>query len=196
MVSLMNTTTITTDQCWSNAYNEGHDYALASSQEITKFLHYVSPQAPKTALDIGCGTGQLTRELYHRGFKVLGIDASSSAIKIARSFTTLPESDVCYVQRDVEKEGLEKLPFSPYGLVTCKYVYAFIKNKSKLLDKVMDILDYKSTFIIISPLIENVPEEKKTIAIEPKSTLIYLRKWFKVEYYELYEDGFFICRNK
>ncbi|HWZ66004.1 MAG TPA: class I SAM-dependent methyltransferase [Patescibacteria group bacterium] len=73
-----------TDQHWSNLYDQGRDYLLASHQAISKYLERVDPPAPKTVLDIGCGTDQLTRELYHRGYRVVGVDVSTSAISTAR----------------------------------------------------------------------------------------------------------------
>lgn len=58
-----------TDQHWSKLYEQGRDFRLISSNEINRFLRHVSPDTPKTNLDLGSGTGQLTRELYHRGYK-------------------------------------------------------------------------------------------------------------------------------
>ncbi len=62
---------------------------LISSQEMSSFLQYADPASPNTALDVGCGTGQLTRELWHRGYNVAGIDVAESAIMIAQALTVV-----------------------------------------------------------------------------------------------------------
>lgn len=59
-----------TDANWSRPYDQGRDFRPISTPELDKPLSFVKPTAPKTALDIGCGTSQLTRELYHRGYTI------------------------------------------------------------------------------------------------------------------------------
>lgn len=51
----------TTDQYWSEAYHQGRDYTAIKTQDVSRFLQYADAAAPKTCLDIGCGTGQLKR---------------------------------------------------------------------------------------------------------------------------------------
>ncbi|WJG08055.1 methyltransferase domain-containing protein [Aliiglaciecola sp. LCG003] len=43
------------------------------------------PQSGDSALDIGCGTGRLTRQLAHRFNKVFGIDLASGMIEVAKN---------------------------------------------------------------------------------------------------------------
>lgn len=168
---------------------------LASSQEITRFLQHVPDDAPRTALDIGCGTGQLSRELYHRGYRVVGVDASSSAITIARSLTTAPAAELRYIQRDVERTRLAKLPRRSYGLITCRLVFAFITDKGQFLRAVANVLAPKGALVIITPLLGHVPEQKRAIAVDPSATQALLEEFFAVEFYEERGEGVFICRH-
>jgi len=55
----------------------------------------------KTVVDVGCGTGLLACQLARRGAKVLGIDFSKHAIKIARS--TYKHPNLEFRRMDVEK---------------------------------------------------------------------------------------------
>jgi len=57
----------------------------ALTPSIARFLSYLSDSAPKTALDIGCGTGQLTCELWYRGFKTIGIELEKKWFDMALS---------------------------------------------------------------------------------------------------------------
>ncbi|HWZ65204.1 MAG TPA: class I SAM-dependent methyltransferase [Patescibacteria group bacterium] len=147
------------DSHWSNLYDQGRDYLLASHQAISKYLERVDPSAPKAVLDIGCGTGQLTRELYHRGYKVIGIDVSASAVKLARSFSVVTPNKLDYLRFDIEQGDLSKLPLAPYGLITCKLVYAFIKDRPNFLQKISQELAPNGTFIIITPLPDDAPDK-------------------------------------
>lgn len=55
----------------------------------------------KTVVDVGCGTGRLAYHLAKRGAKVLGIDFSEQAIKIARSTYRHPNLE--FRSMDVKK---------------------------------------------------------------------------------------------
>lgn len=155
------------DQRWSNVYKQGRDFKLVSSQEIDRFLSYALPEASETCLDLGCGTGQLTRELYHRGYRAVGVDISSEAIQRAKQLTIIPDEQLSYTQVDLEHDSLKEKAgmLAPYGLITCKLVYAFIEDKHTFLEKIKDILHAKGMFVVITPMLEDVEEDKKSIAI-------------------------------
>mgnify|MGYP001037481801 CR=1 FL=1 len=191
----MNTTT---DQYWSDYYDKGRDFLAATTAEVDGFLMGLSPSTTQgfaTALDIGCGTGQLTRELHHRGFRVVGVDASTSAIVTARRATTAPTATLRYLRRDIERDGIDRaLPLAPYNLVTCRYVYAFIKNKRRLLRNVSSVLLPDGAFVLITPLSDRVPPQKRDIAVDLADTRALLAEFFSVTSYERAGDGFFVCR--
>jgi 2-polyprenyl-3-methyl-5-hydroxy-6-metoxy-1,4-benzoquinol methylase len=71
----------TTETYWSKLYDNGRDFSLISSGELSKIITYLDIKALRTRLDIGCsGTGQLTGELYHRGYRCLGMDMPRRAL--------------------------------------------------------------------------------------------------------------------
>ncbi len=184
----------TIDQRWSSYYDQGKDFGLATSKAITQFLNYTDHSMPKICLDIGCGTGQLTRELYHRGYTCTGIDASVTVIGIASSLTVREE--LGYLHFNIETDNPGQLPNQPYSLITCKLVYAFIKDKPKFLNKVAHLLAPNGTFVIITPVIEDVPPEKQSIAVSYDQTLAHLHVVFKnIQSYREQSMTYFICRN-
>jgi ubiquinone/menaquinone biosynthesis C-methylase UbiE len=70
---------------FANCYDE---LIKASKDGVTKkydrLLRVYSPEsAGKILLDIGCGTGQLSRHFSRRGFDVIGTDISSEMLNIA-----------------------------------------------------------------------------------------------------------------
>ncbi len=180
------------DPHWSKLYADNRDFTLISGNTISSVLTYFPKNKTKSCLDIGCGTGQLSRELYHRGFKVLGIDASSKAIEIARSRSIIKPPHIKYSQLDIEKDVIE----GTFSLITCKLVYAFIQNKPFFLQRISKLLDPGGIFVIITPLYEDVTPEKENIAVNHEITLTELNTFFDVEHYR--DSGFtvYICKVK
>jgi 2-polyprenyl-3-methyl-5-hydroxy-6-metoxy-1,4-benzoquinol methylase len=162
----------TTDEFWSESYRKGRDYRYATHQFITDLLAHAA-RSGKKALDIGCGTGQLSRELAHRGYSALGIDASSTAIEIATSLTA--DTKLRYQQLDIETG---ELPDEKFALVTCKLVYAFIKDKPAFLERVKSLMDADGVFVIAALLPADVPPEKKGITVDKDQTLSELKAVF------------------
>lgn len=187
-----------TDQHWSSHYERGLDFRPVTTADVDLILSLLpSPRAkaPATALDIGSGTGQLTRELWHRGFRVLGIDASSIGTKMAKAATVAPTSELRYLHRDFEKQPLDRtLPFAPFDLITCRLVYAFIKNKGAFIKGVSNVLAPGGVFVIISPLPDHVPDGKKGIATDPDATRATFEEHFDVSFSERDGLGTYVCR--
>ena len=56
---------------------------------------YGCPRGP--VLDLGCGTGAMTRRLFQRGFSVTGVDLSERMLEIARA----ADPDISYFAQDM-----------------------------------------------------------------------------------------------
>ena len=149
----------TTDHYWSSYYSRGKDFRPITASALTRLLSFVDDAAPRTNLDIGCGTGQLTRELYHRGYSCFGVDVSAKAIEVARSLTVRDELE--YRHGDIEADIINNALRQAYGLITCKFVYAFIKDKTRFLASIAQLLVDRGSFVIMTPLVGDVPSDKK-----------------------------------
>ncbi len=175
---------------WSGLYKEGRDYTFTSTNELTKILNKIKTSGK--AIDLGCGTGHLTRELYHRGFKVTGIDSSDIAIEIA----TEASSYIKYIQADLEESFPGIIKKNKYNLITCKLVFAFIKNEQDFINQTKDLLDKNGAFVIITPTLEQVVPEKLHIAVDKEKTLNLLKSAFKkVSYYQSLGFTVFIAKS-
>lgn len=69
-------------------YNSRHSYVYEFGSQIVELL---DPQPAETILDLGCGSGQLTNEIYGSGARVIGIDSSAEMVEAAKS--NFPEID-------------------------------------------------------------------------------------------------------
>ena len=93
-------------------YNEfgWNYYPEAFGQQLLKWLE-ITGIKPKTALDLGCGTGVLCEILKEAGMDVSGMDFSSGMIEIARQ----RDQDIPYEVADM----ITYRPEKQFDLVTC-----------------------------------------------------------------------------
>jgi len=181
---------------WDKIYSSGIDFRAITQRDIDTFLEYVpSTSGKKQSLDVGCGTGQLTRELWHRGFIPTGIDTSANAIALAKSYTILESSEITYKVFDLETQKASDLTHYSFELITCKLVYAFINDKVTFLRNIKKLLDKNGVFVILTPLLEQVPKEKKHIAVDYDKTIAELTQFFTVETKKDDTQVLFICKQ-
>lgn len=163
------------DAHWSKQY-ENRDFRALFTATISLILSRIPVQNPKTCLDIGCGTGGLTRELYHRGYSCIGIDTSTTAIDIA-SQATIYKDALKYIHGDFEMDSPSELDGKTFSLITCKLVYAFIQDRPAFLEKISSSLSDKGTFVMITPVYEK-EEGPSPIGVERLETIAVLEKQF------------------
>lgn len=79
---------------WDAAHYDGqHSFVTRYGQGI---LHLLEPKAGERILDVGCGTGHLTKQIADCGSKVVGLDSSLAMIDVARQH----DADIEWVLAD------------------------------------------------------------------------------------------------
>ena len=63
-------------------YDDRHNFVFSYGSSL---LDLLDPKPGETILDLGCGTGHLTQEIYERGATVIGIDSSPDIVNSAQS---------------------------------------------------------------------------------------------------------------
>ena len=76
----------------SSLYNEKHDFVTEYGEGL---LEFIPNNVEQTILDLGCGTGTLTKQLVPLGSKVVGVDSSPSMINKAKEQFDNIEFMVC-----------------------------------------------------------------------------------------------------
>jgi 2-polyprenyl-3-methyl-5-hydroxy-6-metoxy-1,4-benzoquinol methylase len=194
------TSTQNVDEYWSELYDTGRDYRYITPGELSKLLDFAAGATSKTCLDIGSGTGQLTRELFHRGYQCVGVDAAASAVRIADSLTVVLPEKLRYLQFDIEQDDDAKLPYAPYALITCKFVYAFIKDKPAFLDKVGRLLQPDGIFVVITSHVQDLPPERRSIGVDDSELAALSEAFEQIACYKGDELGgaltYFVGRSK
>lgn len=89
-------------QFWnSQLYDNSHDFVAKFGEGIFSWLQ---PQAGENILDLGCGTGDLTKKIQDAGATVIGIDSSPEMIATAQ--TKFP--NINFQVRDARQLPFEK----------------------------------------------------------------------------------------
>ncbi len=176
---------------WDEQYSQAKDYTSPSTEKLARLLLKAGVISGE-ALDLGCGTGQLTRDLYHRGFRVVGVDGSGVAINIARKASP----HIKYFQADLEEPFPSEVTTHTYHLATCNLVFAFIHKKQIFLKRIKKLLNEGGALIIVSPVLEQIAQERASIAVDKAATLSQLASLFReVEHYESGGFTVFIAKN-
>lgn len=83
-------------------YGEAIDKVGLWNSEKIIFEKYISKD--DKILDIGCGAGRTTINLYKKGYKnIIGLDLSSSLIEFAKKYVTNNKLDINFVNGDATK---------------------------------------------------------------------------------------------
>ncbi len=177
------------DQVYVNNITNQRDYAAFTTNDLSFLLGKLPKR--NTALDIGCGTGQVCRDLFHRGFNVLGVDISKEAIKQARASTKYLGEGIDFMQCDIEAD---ELPGELADLIVCKYTYAFFNDKELFIKKVLSKMHPDSLLIIILSSPQHVPDDKKHITVDCNEVMKELNLYFGlVEHSVRRHDDFYFC---
>lgn len=72
-----------TGNAWdAGEYEEGHSFVYEYGADV---LDLLDPSPGERVLDVGCGTGHLTREMDERGARPVGVDRSREMLREARA---------------------------------------------------------------------------------------------------------------
>lgn len=91
------------------------------------------------ALDIGCGSGVMVRDLLTRGYAVVAADISREMLKATRKTVAgHPRATrVKYTQQDIEKM---RLPNNAFDLIICSGVIEYLKEDDNALREIARVL--------------------------------------------------------
>lgn len=176
-------------------YEQGGDFRPLHTTNINFLLSTVgsSSRKIKKVLDIGCGTGQVVRDLYHRCYDVTGIDSSAVAIKLAQSSTIFLGKGVNFECLDFMDETLTG---KRYDLLICKYVYAFIADKEAFFRRAKARMEKGASLVVITPIIASLPSRKQHFAVDHEQFVNDAGDLFDVDVQQRNNDYYYFCRVK
>ncbi|MCX4785427.1 class I SAM-dependent methyltransferase [Streptomyces sp. NBC_01221] len=114
---------------WDTWYREGRAIdRLLTDAEVDRFPQHVNPSAGSSVLDVGCGIGGFSRQLFRWGYDVLGLDFSPTAIQTARRQGT--QGRLRYGVHDFDADAIPaQLQPGSLDLIVCRNVLPFIDHQ-------------------------------------------------------------------
>ena len=125
-------------------------------QSTKKLIELVNINKNNLVLDVACGTGVVTKQIQKkigRSGYVIGIDTSSTAIKIAKKWNE-KNKNLGFVNIDAENFTFSK----KFDIVTCQYALFFFPNAQKALKNMKNSLKKSGTIgLSVHGSKDNVP---------------------------------------
>lgn len=117
-----------------------------STPQLDAFLTAVTDEAggsPLALLDVGCGSGRLSRRFHERGFSVLGVDINVEAIEAARTQFAVDDAgrSLTFSVADFAADESPSLDGGPFDVAVCQLVVSIIgdaRQRANLLRHVRD----------------------------------------------------------
>ena len=121
---------------WADGYDksvtlsdEANEYPFAGYREVLSFIYSeIREKGYQSILDIGFGTGILSKKLYDDGCTIYGIDFSEEMIKIARE--KMP--DAVFLRHDFSKGFPQEFSGTKFDCIVCTYAIHHLTDNEKL----------------------------------------------------------------
>ena len=139
----------------ANFYQEKHGFVAEYGKSL---LEYVNLGAGQKILDLGCGTGALTKELAAQGADVTGVDFSEAMIEKAK---------VLYPDLTFQVENAICLPYeNVFDTVFSNAVFHLILDHRKLLQSIKRALKEKGFLVCEFGAAGNIQSIEKAFSMQ------------------------------
>lgn len=121
---------------WADGYDksvqlseDSNEYPFAGYKEVLNTIYNIIHRKQKARiLDIGFGTGVLTKKLYDDGYDIYGIDFSEKMIEIAKE--KMPSSKL--FQYDISKGLPKELKYMDFDYIISTYAMHHLEDEEKI----------------------------------------------------------------
>ncbi|MFB7252610.1 methyltransferase, FxLD system [Streptomyces nojiriensis] len=180
---------------WQQHYGEGKGWRQLGERERELLAeHTPVPEGGGRALDVGCGTGELAAHLAGLGYSVDAVDFAESAIARAREEHADIEG-VRWLQLDIERDDPAPLHEEGYDLITLRLVYPFVRDRGRIVHGLGERLRDGGALVVITPVVENTPEERRGIALDEEEIVLLGAGWAMVERLDADGLAFLVLRG-
>ncbi|MEU0005350.1 NUDIX domain-containing protein [Streptomyces sp. NPDC006314] len=177
---------------WDAHYASGGRFRPLGDAERRLLAEHVPAPADGLALDVGCGLGELARHLAGCGYRVDAVDRSAVALAEARR---AEGAEVVYRRLDIERDDLGGLPRPSYDLITVRLVWAFVRDRTRVLNRLRERLRPGGALCVITPVADTVPDGRRGIALDEEEIGLLCAGWESAERYDADGLGVVVLRG-
>ncbi|MEU2226719.1 methyltransferase, FxLD system [Streptomyces sp. NPDC018347] len=180
---------------WEKHFSAGRGFRQVGERERELLAeHTPSPEGGGRALDVGCGTGEPAAYLASLGYTVDAVDFADSALARAREEHTDVEG-VRWLHLDIERDDPAPLHEEGYDLVLMRLMYPFVQDRGSVLHGLGERLRVGGALVVITPVAETTPEERRGIALDEDEIAVLASGWETVERLDADGLAFLVLRG-
>ncbi|CAL9361177.1 Protein-L-isoaspartate O-methyltransferase [Streptomyces sp. enrichment culture] len=187
-------TYIARDQ-WEQHYSDGKNFRQVGERERELLAeHTPAPDSGGRALDVGCGTGEMSVFLTSLGYTVDAVDFAGSALARAREEHVDIER-VRWLHLDIERDDPAPLDEDGYDLIVMRLMYPFLHDRHRVVHGLGERLRDGGALVVITPVVENTPDERRGIALDEGEIALVAAGWRTVERLDADDLAFLVLRG-
>ncbi|SEE27959.1 Methyltransferase domain-containing protein [Streptomyces misionensis] len=180
---------------WEKHFGDGRGFRRVGERERELLAeHTPAPDDGGRALDVGCGTGELAAYLVSLGYTVDAVDFAGSALARARTEHADVEG-VRWLLLDIERDDPAPLREEGYDVVVMRLMYPFLKDRGRILHALGERLRDGGALVVITPVAETTPEERRGIALDEDEIALVGSGWRAVERLDADGLAFLVLRG-
>ena len=183
---------------WDAHYADGNTFSpLRDSERALLAEHAPVPEGGGHALGVGCGLGELARHLAESGYEVDAVDFAPAALARARAEDqpTAANSTVKYHLLDIEHDSLEALPRPAYDLITLRLGWAFVHDRTRVMNRLRERLRPGGVVCVITPVAEEAGDGRRSIALDDEEIRALCGSWAVAERFDADRLAFVVLRD-
>ncbi|AWI29030.1 class I SAM-dependent methyltransferase [Streptomyces sp. ICN441] len=171
---------------WDDVFAKGTQFRPVSEDELGWFRAHTRPATGMTAIDVGCGRGDLAHTLAEWGLHTTGYDFSPLVVKEAAETYSHPR--LRYREHDFNAGAIPNdLAPESVDIVVCRLVLAFL-DRARFLTDVRRWLRPDGVLYVMTPVYEKQPETAHR-GVREEVIAGLGDGWAETTRYDLCDDG-------
>ncbi|WP_246204136.1 methyltransferase, FxLD system [Streptomyces tailanensis] len=179
---------------WDAYYDDGGTFRPLGDAERRLLAEHAPAPEGGLALDVGCGWAN-SRAISPTA--ATGWTPSTSHRPPSTSPTSTSDANgyITYECFDIEQDGLDRLPNPAYDLITFRLSWAFIRDRTRVMNRLRERLRPGGTLCVITPVASEVPEDRRNIALDEEEIGWLCAGWSVAERHDADGLAFIVLRD-